>query len=72
MANLGQKLAVTIQQGEGRCMARELSFSGFLMSAEEWDELDESERFDYLQALIETGPRRADDWAYESYEISLG
>lgn len=52
-------------------MARELSFSGFLMSTDEWCELDEGARFDYLQALIETGPTRADDWAYESYELSL-
>ena len=53
-------------------MARELSLSGFLMGADEWGELDDSERFDYLQALIETGPQRADEWAYESYELSLG
>ena len=50
-------------------MARELVFSGFLMSKEDWDALDESARLDYLEAFITTSPPRADDWVYESYEL---
>ena len=52
-------------------MARVLTFAGFLMTADEWDSLDESARLDYLEAFIATSPPRADDWAYESYELSF-
>ena len=52
-------------------MRREMSFAGYYMSQDEWMDLEESVRLQYLQVFIETSPPRADDWAYASYELSM-
>lgn len=52
-------------------MGREPTFAGFRLSAEEWLDMDEGFRLQYLKVFIETSPPRADDWVYESYELSL-
>lgn len=52
-------------------MGLEMTFAGFRMSEQEWLELDEHSRLQYLQVIIETSPPRADEWAYESYEVSI-
>ena len=52
-------------------MHRDMSFAGFRMSRQEWMAMEESCRLQYLQAFIETSPPRADEWAYEAYELSI-
>jgi len=48
-----------------------VTLGGLCMSRQEWHQLDERFRLEYLRALIETSPPRADEWAYESYEVHL-
>lgn len=50
---------------------REVIIGGLRMSRKEWQELDERFRAQYLQAFVETSPPRADEWAYESYELYI-
>ena len=52
-------------------MHRDMSFAGLRMSTQEWRTMEESVRLQYLQVFIETSPPRADEWAYEAYELSL-
>jgi hypothetical protein len=52
-------------------MGREMTLAGFRMSKQEWLELDEHARLQFLQVFIETSPPRADQWVYESYELSI-
>lgn len=52
-------------------MGRDLTLAGFRMSRQEWFAMDERFRLQYVQVVIETSPPRADDWVYESYELSI-
>lgn len=52
-------------------MHRDMSFAGLRMSTQEWRTMEESVRMQYLQVFIETSPPRADEWAYEAYELSI-
>lgn len=56
---------------DGSDMARELTLGGFRMTTQEWLDMDEAARLMYIRIVIETSPPRADDWVYETYELSL-
>lgn len=52
-------------------MGREVTLAGYLLTEEEWRELDEEHRRELLLAFVETTTARRADDCYEAYELAV-